>query len=82
MDGSKAMAIVEIVEKSAILGFLVNSETGHSEDRQPNLRHALGSVKRVNFPFCVGVNVHGTKDAKLVALLPACAKIGIDIPRT
>ncbi len=29
------------------LGFLVNSETGHSEDRQPNLRHALGSVKRV-----------------------------------
>ena len=30
-----------------LLGFLVNSETGHSEDRQPNLRHALGSVKRV-----------------------------------
>jgi hypothetical protein len=25
----------------------VNSETGHSEDRQPNLRYALGSVKRV-----------------------------------
>ena len=31
----------------SILGFLVNSETGHSEDQQPNLRHALGSVKRV-----------------------------------
>ena len=29
------------------LGFLVNSETGHSEDRELNLRHALGSVKRV-----------------------------------
>ena len=28
------------------LGFLVNSETGHSEELQPNLRHA-GSVKRV-----------------------------------
>ena len=26
------------------LGFLVNSETGHSEDRQPNLRYALGTV--------------------------------------
>ena len=30
-----------------LLGFLVNSETGHSEDQQPNLRYALGSVKRV-----------------------------------
>jgi hypothetical protein len=29
------------------LGSFVNSETGHSEDQQPNLRHALGSVKRV-----------------------------------
>ena len=29
------------------MGFLVNSETGHSEELQPNLRHALGSVKRV-----------------------------------
>ena len=29
------------------LGSFVNSETGHSEDRQPNLRYALGSVKRV-----------------------------------
>jgi hypothetical protein len=28
----------------AALGLLVNSETGHSEDQQPNLRHALGSV--------------------------------------
>jgi hypothetical protein len=29
------------------MGSLVNSETGHSEDRQPNLRYDLGSVKRV-----------------------------------
>jgi len=34
-------------QDTVILGFLVNSETGHSEDREPNLRHALGSVKRV-----------------------------------
>ena len=26
---------------------LINSETGHSEDQLPNLRYALGSVKRV-----------------------------------
>ena len=29
------------------VGFLVNNETGHSEELQLYLRHALGSVKRV-----------------------------------
>ena len=34
-----------------VLGFLVNSETGHSEDQQPNLRHALGSLLTVKQAF-------------------------------
>ncbi len=38
----------QISWKLRLWGFL-NSETGHSEDREPNLRHALGSVKRVTF---------------------------------
>jgi hypothetical protein len=49
VDGSKAMAIVEIVEKSAILC---------GRERSRHERRETGG------------------------LLPACAKIGIDIPRT
>jgi hypothetical protein len=37
--------LVRVLE--LVLGLLVNSETGHSEDLQPNLKHALGSCKRV-----------------------------------
>jgi hypothetical protein len=40
--------------RSAALGSFVNSETGHSEDQQPNLRHALGSVKRVKVRAVLG----------------------------
>ena len=44
-------------------GFLVNSETGHSEDREPNLRHALGSVN----PFQKFCSQHIAAQTRLLA---------------
>ena len=62
------------------LGFLVNSETGHSEDRQPNLRHALGSVKRVKVRATGDLRAHPLEVVGHRPALPACRRLVTDTP--
>jgi hypothetical protein len=62
------------------LGFLVNSETGHSEDRQPNLRHALGSVKRVKVRATGDLRAHPHEVVGHRPALPAYPRLVTDTP--
>jgi len=60
---------------TAIGGFLVNSETGHSEELQPNLRHALGSVKRVKVRATGDLRAHPLEVVGHRPALPACRRL-------
>ena len=64
----------------ALLGFLVNSETGHSEDRELNLRHALGSVKRVKVRATGDLRAHPHEVVGHRPALPACRRLVTDTP--
>jgi hypothetical protein len=57
------------------MGLLVNSETGHSEDQQPNLRHALGSVKRVKVRATGDLRAHPPEVVGHRPALPAFPRI-------
>ena len=60
-----------------IMGSYVNSETGHSEDQQPNLtgRHALGSVKRVKVRATGDLRAHPLEVVGHRPALPACRRL-------
>ncbi len=61
------------------MGSFVNSETGHSEDQQPNLRYALGSVKRVNVRATGDLRAHPRGVGHRPAL-PAYPRLVTDTP--
>jgi hypothetical protein len=60
-------------------GSFVNSETGHSEDQSPNLRYALGSVKRVKVRATGDLRAHPRGVGHRPAL-PAYPRLVTDTP--
>ncbi len=61
------------------MGSFVNSETGHSEDQLPNLRYALGSVKRVKVRATGDLRAHPRGVGHRPAL-PAYPRLVTDTP--
>jgi hypothetical protein len=72
---SRSQLDTQIRKGDVPLGFLVNSETGHSEDREPNLRHALGSVKRVKVRATGDLRAHPHEVVGHRPALPACRRL-------